>query len=243
MRLNLTEFTARTHRVVRPRTPLRHTSLTAPDPIGFLYGDRDGLNLLAGLFAFAARSRRTIVHVPLRNGLPPIEMPGDRVDLLLVHHTYGLRASKWPELRRSLGQGTPLTAHTDEPRTDRHAEAWRARSGHADLRDTFRHGTHAGTFFLFGSRDLFAQTARELTHAAQQGPRQKEVTEGRSTLMTNLPALHQPSGGGHPLEVLVCFKKRPPRDRKPPPSARPPTPALKTPAPPASRPPRTAASP
>ncbi len=222
MRLRLTEFKPRTHRIVQPRTPLRHTSLTAPDPIGFLYGDQGALTLLAGLFAFAACSRRTIVHVPLRNGLPLIEGRGERVDLVLAHHTYGLRASKWPQLRRSLGPGTPLTARTDEARTERHADAWRGRSGHTDLRDTFRHATHARTFFLFGSRDLFAETARGLADAALWGPRQKEVAKGYSTLMTNVPALSQPPGGGHPLEVLICFKK---------------------PVPPASRPPRTAASP
>ncbi|HEY8984325.1 MAG TPA: hypothetical protein VIU15_32710, partial [Streptomyces sp.] len=139
MRLRLTEFTPAAHRVVQPRTPLRRTSLRAPDPIGFLHGDHDGLNRLAGLFSFAAYSRHTIVHVPLRDGEPPSEGLGERVDLVLVHHTYGLRASQWPGLRRSLGTGAPLTVRTEEARTARDAAAWRRRSRHADFRETFRH--------------------------------------------------------------------------------------------------------
>ena len=80
MRLRLTEFRPRTgphtHRVVRPRTALRHTSLTAPDPIGLLLGDHDGLNALAALFSFASRSPHTIVRAVLVEG---------RLHLLPVH--------------------------------------------------------------------------------------------------------------------------------------------------------------
>ncbi|MDQ1051013.1 hypothetical protein QFZ76_009249 [Streptomyces sp. V4I2] len=98
MRLRLRQFRPRTgsreHRVVQPRKPLRHTSLRAPTPIGLLLGDHDGLNRLAGLFSFAAYSRHTIVHVPLRDGVPPDEGVGEPVDLVPAHHTLGLRPSK-----------------------------------------------------------------------------------------------------------------------------------------------------
>ena len=235
MRLRLLEFRPRTgpheHRIVQPRHPLRHTSLTAPDPIGLLLGDHDGLNRLAGLFSFAAYSRRTIVHVPLRDGVPPDEGWGERVDLVLAHHSLGLRASQWPELRRRLthGQlthrkltpgkpthGTPLTVRTDETRTARDAESARARRSHANARDGLRHATHARTFFLFGDRDTFARTATDLAYAAGWGPRQKRVAEGHMALMTAL-SLAEPRGrvrsrgsGGHPLEVDICFKAYPP---------------------------------
>ncbi|MBC2901219.1 hypothetical protein [Streptomyces cupreus] len=209
MRLRLNEFRPRTgpyeHRVVQPRTPLRDTSLTAPDPIGLLLGDHDGLNRLAGLFSFAAYSRHTVVHVPLRDGVPPDEGWGERVDLVLAHHSLGLRPGQWPELRRKLRAGTPLTARTDEARTARDARTWQARRD----RDELRHTTHARTLFLFGSRDVFADTATGFAHAAGFGPRQKGVAQGRSALMTGLP-LVQPPSGGHPFEVLICFKPYPP---------------------------------
>ncbi|WP_405764433.1 hypothetical protein OHU34_02800 [Streptomyces sp. NBC_00080] len=214
MRLRLQQFRPRTgpheHRVVQPRNPLRHTSLSAPEPIGLLLGDHDGLNRLAGLFSFAAYSRHTIVHVPLRDSLRPDEGFGTPVDLVLVHDKLGLRPSKWPELRRRLVNGTPLTVGTDEERTARDAAGWRERGTRADFRDELRHATHARTFFLFGNREVFAETATSLAHAAGWGPRQKGVTQGHSALMTALPTLVQEPGGGHPVEVLVCFKPYPP---------------------------------
>ncbi|MFF4402077.1 hypothetical protein [Streptomyces sp. NPDC001480] len=214
MRLRLRQFRPRTgpheHRVVQPWQPLRHTSLSAPEPIGLLLGDHDGLNRLAGLFSFAAYSRHTIVHVPLRDGVPPDEGWGEPTDLVLAHHTLGLRSSQWPELRQKLRHGTPLTVRTDEARTARDAARWRERRERADFREELRHATHARTFFLFGSRDVFAETATSFAHAAGWGPRQKDVAKGHSALMTELPALVQPPGGGHSLDVLICFKPYPP---------------------------------
>lgn len=213
MRLRLTEFRPRTgpheHRVVQPRHTLRHTSLTAPEPVGLLLGDHDGLNRLAGLFSFAACSRHTIVHVPLRDGIPPDEGSGERVDLVLAHHSYGLRPSKWPELRRTLKAGAPLSVRTDEARTHKDADAWRQRHTHADFRDDLRHATHARTLFLFGSRDAFARAAVNFAYAAGWGPRQKGVVEGRSAMVTGIWLKDEP-GGGHPREVLICFKPYPP---------------------------------
>ncbi|MFI6565284.1 hypothetical protein [Streptomyces sp. NPDC050534] len=214
MRLRLHEFRPRLgpheHRVVQPRTALRHTSLSAPDPIGLLLGDHDGLSRLAGLFSFAACSRHTIVHVPLRDGIPADEGWGEPADLVLAHHTSGLRPSKWPELRRKLRQGTPLTARTDEARTARDAGSWREQWEHADFREELRHATYARTFFLFGSRGIFAEAATNLAYAAGWGPRHERVHTGRSALMSALPSLVQPPGGGHPVEVLICFKPYPP---------------------------------
>ncbi|MEU0072962.1 hypothetical protein ABZ027_25955 [Streptomyces sp. NPDC006332] len=214
MRLRLRQFRPRTgpyeHRVVQPRQPLRHTSLTAPEPIGLLLGDHDGLNRLAGLFSFAAYSRNTIVHVPLRDGVPPDEGFGEPVDLVLAHHTLGLRPSKWPDLRRKLVNGPALTVRTDEARTARDAASWRERWEHAGFRDELRHATHARTFFLFGSRDVFAETAMDFAYAAGWGPRHKRAAEGHSALMSSLPTLVQAPGGGHPFEVMICFKPYPP---------------------------------
>ncbi|MEU0213309.1 hypothetical protein [Streptomyces canus] len=213
MRLRLTEFRPRSgpheHRVVQPRHTLRHTSLTAPEPIGLLLGDHDGLNRLAGLFSFAAYSRHTIVHIPLRDGIPPDEGRGERVDLVLAHHSYGLRPSKWPELRRALKAGTPLSVRTDEARTHKDADAWTQRHTRADFRDELRHATHACTLFLFGSRDAFAGAAVNFAYAAGWGPRQKGVAQGHSAMVTGIWLKDEPSGG-HPREVLVCFKPYPP---------------------------------
>ncbi|MFF9868516.1 hypothetical protein ACF1G0_24465 [Streptomyces sp. NPDC013953] len=128
MRLTLTRFRLRTgpheHRIVVPRPALRHTTLSDPlEGWGYLVGDHEGLSRLAALFAFAAFSRHTVVHVPLRRSIPRQYAPGVPVDLVLAHHSVGLRPSTWPELRRRSTHGTPLTVRTDERRTAAHAAA------------------------------------------------------------------------------------------------------------------------
>ncbi|MET9446229.1 hypothetical protein [Streptomyces cinerochromogenes] len=234
MRLRLREFRPRTgpytHRIVQPRHPLRHTSLRAPDPIGLLLGDHDGLSRLAGLFSFAACSRHTVVHVPLRDGVPPDEGAGELVDLVLAHHSLGLRPSRWPELRRRLRQGAPLTVRTDEARTARDAAAWRARRERTGSRDELRHATHARTLFFLGDRDLFADMSVWLARAAGQGPHQKGVGEGHMAYLGSMFPLADPPGGGHPAEVMICFKAYPPYTHFRPPGV------------PASRPRRPAAA-
>ncbi|MBK6014896.1 hypothetical protein [Streptomyces sp. MBT53] len=212
MELRLTQFRPRIgpreHRVVQPRTPLRHTSLRDPAPYGMLMGDHDGLNRLAGLFSFAAHSRHTIVHVPLRDCVPPDEGCGELVDLVLAHPEAGLRPSKWPELRRALRHGTPLTVGTDEARTERHARAWLERPYD---REELRHTTYARTYFLIGGRDVLASVSTCFAFAAGWGPREKRVVKGHSACMASLVGelAPDPESGRYP-EVAICFKPYPP---------------------------------
>jgi hypothetical protein len=216
MRLRLRQFRPRTgpheHRVVQPWTPLRHTSLRDPEvSLGMLMGDHDGLNRLAGLFSFAAYSRHTIVHVPLREGPPPYVGCPDLVDLVLVHHSAGLRPSTWPELRRRLTHSTPLTVRTDEARTARDAEAWQRRRHRTDLRDLLRHSSHARTFFLIGSRDVFASAATAFSYAAGWGPRQRGVVKGKAAFMTSISGeLQEESGTRRSPDVVIGFQPYPP---------------------------------
>ncbi|MFG2356642.1 hypothetical protein [Streptomyces sp. NPDC048521] len=215
MRLRLREFRLgtgpRRHRVVQPREPLRHTSLRAPAPYGVLTGDHDGLNRLAGLFSFAACSRHTIVHVPLRDTVTAHHAGnGERVDLVLVHHTYGLRPSQWPVLRRGLVRGSPLTVRTDEARTARDAAAWERRRHRAGFRDELGHTTHARTLFLVGSRDVFADAAMSCAYAAGWGPRQKRIVKGGSALMECVRGLKDEPGTRRGPELLICFQAYPP---------------------------------
>jgi hypothetical protein len=215
MRLKVREFRPRTgpheHRVVQPWYPLRHTTLSNPlVDWGYLVGDHDGLSRLAGFFSFAAFSRHTIVHLPLRRSLPRPYAPGEPVDLLLVHHSLGLRSSAWPALRRRLTHGTPRTVRTDEARTAAHASRWTERRDHRDTRDWLRPAAHAGTLFLFGSRDVFAAASTELAYAAGNGPRQKRVTQGYDTLITSLTHHLEPERAWRATELDVGFQAYPP---------------------------------
>ncbi|MFB7511151.1 hypothetical protein [Streptomyces broussonetiae] len=178
--------------------------------VGLLLGDHDGLSRPAGLFSFAARSRHTIVHVPLRDGVPPDEGFGELVDLVLVHHAFGLRTSAWPGLRRKRARG-PGCSSAPTRRAPRGTPPPGASAGTAPTSRTCCGRPCARVpAFLLGSRDVFAETATRFAHAAGQGPCHKHVAKGHSTLLGQVPALVQPSDGGHPLDVLVCFKAYPP---------------------------------
>jgi hypothetical protein len=94
---------------------------------------------LAALCSFAAYSRHTIVHVPLRGAVPTdedeyVEICGGRVDLILMHHSVGPRPTRWLRLGRQSKHGIPLTVDIDEARTARDAAAWKARSTAAESR-------------------------------------------------------------------------------------------------------------
>ncbi|MGW3244642.1 hypothetical protein [Streptomyces sp. NPDC001070] len=219
MRLRLRHFRARTgpveHRVVQPWHPLRHTALTDPAGYGFLVGDHAGLSALAGLFSFAAYSRHTLVHVPLRGGVPLdeeayLEACGGRVDLVLAHHSLGLRASAWPRLRRRLTGGVPLTVRTDEARTERDGDVWWQQYGRTGARDRLRPVGHARTLFLIGSRGTFAFAAAQLAWAAGWGPRQKGVVKGHAALVASLTPLLAPGDGWRGPEIDIAFKAYPP---------------------------------
>ncbi|XUL88660.1 hypothetical protein ACQ86D_20080 [Streptomyces galilaeus] len=212
MELRLRQFRPRTgpheHRVVQPGQPLRHTSLRDPASYGMLMGDHDGLSRLAGLFSFAAYSRHTIVHIPLRGCVPPDEGCGELVDLVLARPETGLRPSKWPELRRALGRGTPLTVRTDEARTERHARAWLERPYDREL---LRHTTYARTYFLIGGRDVLASAATAFAYAAGWGPREKRVVKGQAACVICLHhELVPPRDGLRHPELAICFKPYPP---------------------------------
>ncbi|WP_431945037.1 hypothetical protein [Actinacidiphila sp. bgisy167] len=246
MRMRLRQFRPRTgpveHRVVQPWHPPRHTALTDPAAYGFLVGDHAGLSTLAGMFSFAACSRRTIVHVPLRGGVPLreegyLEACGGRVDLVLIHHSLGLRASAWPGLRRRLTGGVPLTVRTDEARTARDADAWWKRYGRAESRDRLRPVGHARTLILVGSRGTFSFAATQLAWAAGQGPCQKGVVKGHMALVESLTPLLHPGDGWRGPELDIAFAAYPPYThfRRPGRPQHPDRPASPTPAAAASR--------
>lgn len=239
MQLRLTEFRPRvgprSYRVVQPRPLLRHTTLS--DPVagwGYLVGDHDGLSRLAGLFSFAAFSRHTIVYVPLRRSIPRTYAPGVPVDLVLAHRSPGLRPSHWPELRRRLRDGTPLTVRTDERRTAAHAADWEAlweqRWERLEPRDRIQPAVHAGTLFLLGARDTFASAAKRLEATAGLGPRDKRAAKGHDVLVDSLTQ-HLPLSEGRHAELDLGFQAYPPLRH------------FRTPGRPASRRRRTAASP
>ncbi|MEU7038094.1 hypothetical protein ABZ958_31070 [Streptomyces sp. NPDC046237] len=225
MRLRVREFRPRTgpleHRVVQPWHPLRHTTLNDPlgERWGYLLGDHDGLSRLAALFSFAAFSRHTIVHVPLRESLPRTFAPGVPVDLVLAHPSAGLRPSAWPGLRARLRDGRPLTVRTHEERTAAHAADWHAEWERRHWRATqwLRPDVHARTLFLFGGRDVFAAAATAVGTAAGFGPLEKRARQGHDALVASLTPYLEPDHRWDRPEIDIGFQAHPPLHRFRPP--------------------------
>ncbi|GAA1319734.1 hypothetical protein GCM10009647_051630 [Streptomyces sanglieri] len=203
--------------MVQPWHPLRHTALADPTGFGWLLGDHDGLSRLAALFSFAACSRHTIVHIPLRDGVAmdggyeqSLKVCGGRVDLVLVHHSLGLRPTAWPDLRRRLGRGGPLTVRTDERRTALDAAAWNRQCEHTRTREWLYPVTHARTLFLTGSRGPFAAASTAFEYAAGWGPRQAGAVHGRHVLASGITGQLLPDTDQRRPEIEISFKAHPP---------------------------------
>ncbi|MGW7429275.1 hypothetical protein ACWGIN_06965 [Streptomyces sp. NPDC054861] len=238
MLLKTREFRPRTgphaHRIVQPWPPLRHTTLDDPLAARWscLLGDHDGLSRLAALFSFAAFSRHTIVHVPLRESLPRAFSPGTPVDLVLVHPTAGLRPSAWPALRARLRTGTPLTVRTNEARTAAHAADWHEdqERRHERAGSWLHPAVHARTLFLRGDRDVFCAAATAFEAVAGFGPLDKRARQGHDVLRASLTSYLEPGYRWERPEIGIGFQAHPPLHRFRPPGS------------PASRRSRTAAS-
>ncbi|MFF7992980.1 hypothetical protein ACFZDG_24695 [Kitasatospora xanthocidica] len=164
------------YRVITPAWRTAGASLYA-GPGGWsmeLYLDREGAEDLATVWALAARSRRSLVHLPLRAGTGPAGLPPvpseDRLDLLLVHHSLGFPPSRWKEVRARLGAGTPHTV--DLPATDFPPEEAidHERRNFVGWRDELRFAGAAHTLVITGSPTAFRLTGSQLHALSREAP-------------------------------------------------------------------------
>ncbi|MFF7449190.1 MULTISPECIES: hypothetical protein [unclassified Streptomyces] len=178
MRLGVTEHRVRLgpdeYRVLRA-TGLRRALCYDAEHWLDLRVDRAAAAELAAAWLLAARSPRSLVHVPLRrHGERPVGQPLPEPyrarDLLLVHHSAQFPASRWKDVRGRLGRGSP---HTVEfRRADFRPDTDRAVPGahHAGFRDRLRLTTAADTLVLSGSALPFADAAADFLDLADTGP-------------------------------------------------------------------------
>ncbi|MEU8763843.1 hypothetical protein [Streptomyces sp. NPDC048659] len=167
-RLGTAEF-----RVIRPARPLRHALLTDQDRYLDLRVDEAAARTVAGLWLLAARSPRSLVHLPLRTARPEAQAPDAErgLDLVLLHHSLQFAPARWKRLRAGLGPGRPQTADLPEASRDADTEPvdYTARH-HRENRDLFQEHLHAETLFMTGSAKLFRATARLFLDVAHEGP-------------------------------------------------------------------------
>ncbi|MFE4515628.1 hypothetical protein ACFRMQ_15725 [Kitasatospora sp. NPDC056783] len=160
------------YRVVTPARQAAGTFLHASPGASSmdLHLDRQGAEDLATVWALAARSRRSLIHLPLRANTGPVGLPDvppeDRLDLLLVHHSLGFPPSRWKEVRARLGAGTPHTV--DLPVTDFPPED--VEPSYADSRDELRFAGAAHTLVVTGSATAFRRTGAHFHGLSREAP-------------------------------------------------------------------------
>jgi hypothetical protein len=155
-------------RVVRAAEPLTHAMLADHDRRLQMSLDAETAHHIGVLWLLAARSPRSLIHLPLRGGALPVgePPPGARLDLVLAHHSLGFRPHHWKRLRARLGDGAPGTVRV--PRDERAADH---AVHHRENRDLFHQHVHAETLFMIGSGKVFRATAGRFFEVAEHGPR------------------------------------------------------------------------
>jgi hypothetical protein len=161
------------YRVIRPARPIRHAPLYESGSGAQLTVDKAATVDLAFAWWLAARSRRSLIYLPLRPGNVTCGewAEGRRLDLVLLHHSLAFPVSRWKEVRAGLTAGKPhtvrLPAQAFPDMTDAdYARRW----GHNEFRDHLRWDIAAGALFLIGSRKAFELDAGEIRSLAEVGP-------------------------------------------------------------------------
>ena len=159
------------YRVVRPAREIRH---------GYLYESYHGAQMtvdkaaavhVAMAWALAARSRNTVVYLPLRHAEPGHEWIGDErlLDLVLVQPSVALAPSRWKEVRGRLGRGAAQTVQLPGTAWDSVDFDAHPRPYDRDFRDDVRWSLAADTLFLTGGTGAFRRTIGEVRTLIEDG--------------------------------------------------------------------------
>lgn len=161
-------------RVIRPAsTPAR---LVVHDDHHWLsmYADRESAAHLVALWSLAARSARSLVHLPIRANPAPDGAVGDGVpvalDLVLLHHSLQFPASSWKRVRARLGRGQPHTATTPDDDLPELADIDFERRGRQGHRDRLGLDVAAHTLFVRGSASAFREHGAALRELVEEAP-------------------------------------------------------------------------
>ncbi|MDN3022573.1 hypothetical protein [Streptomyces sp. S.PB5] len=146
--------------------------------------DRAAAAELAAAWLLAARSPRSLVHLPLRGRGErprigrPLPEPHQARDLLLVHHSRQFPTSRWKEVRGRLGHGSPRTVEFRAADFPSGADRAGPESLHAGFHDRLRLTIAAGTLVLTGSALAFADVAADFLDLADTGPAEHRRRQG-----------------------------------------------------------------
>lgn len=186
------------YRVVRPARPLAHAPLYLSGHGAQMIVDKASARELAMAWAFAIRSARTLVYLPLRHTQYACCGYGDGTealqDLVLMHDTLAFPASRWKDVRARLGQGRPHTVDIlGLPEVE--CAAYEA--------EALRHHVAADTVFISGSRKALALEGNALRTLVEECPRHMHENPG-----THCCAEISAGEVGDWLHVIYCAEHR-----------------------------------
>ncbi|MFD8542408.1 hypothetical protein [Streptomyces sp. NPDC059649] len=167
-------------RVIRPVAPLNNAALYETGHRYEIYVDRTDGRRIGTLWLLAARSPRSLVHLPMR-ATPTAPGTGWRderpLDLVLAHRSLQFRPSRWKRLRQCISAGNaPRELRTaGVPESDVLPDR---KTGHAtpgaagDQRNgnLLRWHLHAETLFLTGTTRAFRESAPPFFAVTKEGP-------------------------------------------------------------------------
>ncbi|MFG3342934.1 hypothetical protein [Glycomyces sp. NPDC048151] len=180
VRVGSVRLGAAAYRVIRPERPPAHGVLHHDFGMQFSV-DKQATVDLAIAWWLAARSRRSIVWLPLRTGDADCgSAPGSRrLDLVLLHHSLAFRVSEWKRVRARIAeshvQKVTFPAGGLPPyRSGPHDVRW-----HHGFRDHLDWRVAADTLFIVGSRPAFEREGWKLRELAEEAPaRLAEAPDG-----------------------------------------------------------------
>ncbi|MET9225206.1 hypothetical protein [Lentzea sp. NPDC003310] len=159
------------YRVVQPARPLRH----APLYEGYMgieaCVDKSSALDIAMAWAFAMRSPRTLVYLPLRRSdCDCRSTDGPAMDLVLLHRSLGFRLSKWRDVRGKLRGGRPHTVVCRGMPEERPVPRWRWEPPRAEIVE--------GTVFFVGDRSRFEAGGDAFRQLVEDCPRHMHEAPG-----------------------------------------------------------------
>jgi N-formylglutamate amidohydrolase len=199
---------ADTFRVIRPARPLSHAVLIDHDRHLDAYLDRDAARRIAGLWTLAARSPRSLIHLPMRTNRPPAgKAPagtGLQLDLVLLHHSLQFAPSRWKQVRSRLGPGSPQTVNLPDTDPADTATVDYASRHHQENRDLFQQRLHAETLFMTGSAKVFRETVRHFLDVARNGPTYVPVHPNYPHFCTEFGSNDGTLGDAREIHIEYC---------------------------------------
>ncbi|GAB2591054.1 hypothetical protein GCM10027168_25430 [Streptomyces capparidis] len=167
------------YRVISPARPLRNAAIYQTGHSFDMYVDRADGHRVGALWLLAARSPRSLVHLPMRAtaGIAPGTAYEDEepLDLVLAHRAVQFRPSRWKRLRERLAAGNAprelRTAGVPERDLAGGAEEIAYAAPSDPVRpNLLRQHIHARTLFLTGCSGAFRQAAAHIFAVTRDGP-------------------------------------------------------------------------